>query len=112
MRRFFNPLTAGALIVALIAISAAVLFVRDGGKVDVVQQVSGTPASFKIAASGDFGVNNNTSATLTAIKNGNLSFTVALGDLSYGQLTPETAWCDYVKSILGSTYPFELVGGN
>jgi hypothetical protein len=40
------------------------------------------------------------------------SFNLALGDLSYGILQPETAWCNYVKARVGDTFPFQLVAGN
>ena len=33
-------------------------------------------------------------------------------DLSYANLTPESSWCDYVQSHVGSTFPFELIAGN
>src|SRR5207253_6983196 len=36
----------------------------------------------------------------------------AVGDLSYSQVTPEQAWCDYVHARVGQNYPFELVAGN
>jgi hypothetical protein len=40
------------------------------------------------------------------------SFFLAIGDLSYDQVTPESAWCSYVKQRVGATYPFELLVGN
>ncbi len=32
--------------------------------------------------------------------------------MSYSNITPESAWCDYVKQHVGATYPFELLVGN
>jgi hypothetical protein len=61
---------------------------------------------------GDFGATNNTSAVLSTIAASGASFHLALGDLSYGALRPESNWCDYVKSRVGSTFPFELISGN
>ncbi len=63
-------------------------------------------------AAGDYGATPATDATLRAIARTDASFHLALGDLSYGHVTPEAAWCAYVKSLVGSTRPFELVAGN
>lgn len=63
-------------------------------------------------AVGDFGATNNTTAVLDTIASSGASFHLALGDLSYGVLKPESSWCDYVKSHVGSTFPFELIAGN
>ena len=41
----------------------------------------------------------------------NLNFALALGDLSYAQISPESAWCSYVQQNVGSL-PFELLAGN
>ena len=68
--------------------------------------------SFTFGAAGDFGANSNTSAVLKAVAGAGTDFFVALGDLSYSQVTPESAWCDFVKSRVGTTYPFELISGN
>jgi hypothetical protein len=32
--------------------------------------------------------------------------------MSYNDRTPESAWCDYVKSFVGGAFPFELIAGN
>ena len=68
--------------------------------------------SFSFGAVGDFGANSNTAATLTAMHNAAPDLTLALGDFSYSQVTPESAWCNFVKGYMGSTYPFELIAGN
>ena len=41
-----------------------------------------------------------------------LQFFAALGDLSYNEKKPESAWCSYVKDEVGSSFPFELIAGN
>jgi hypothetical protein len=41
-----------------------------------------------------------------------LSLFVALGDFSYNQVTPESAWCNFVKNRVGSSFPFQLISGN
>lgn len=63
-------------------------------------------------AVGDFGATNNTTAVLDTIDSSSAAFHLALGDFSYGVLRPESNWCDYVKSHVGSTFPFELIAGN
>ena len=70
--------------------------------------------SFTFTAAGDFNSNSRTTAVLNGIKpsESGADFNWALGDLSYGNLTPETVWCDYVKGIVGDTFPFELIPGN
>ena len=35
-----------------------------------------------------------------------------VGDLSYSEKTPESAWCDWIKGKVGAAYPYELVVGN
>jgi hypothetical protein len=35
-----------------------------------------------------------------------------MGDFSYNEVTPESAWCNFVKSRVGSNFPFELIAGN
>jgi hypothetical protein len=69
-------------------------------------------ADFVFTAAGDFGAGGDAAATLSAIGRAGAAFHLALGDLSYGQLAPEAAWCDFVKQRVGATFPFELVAGN
>jgi hypothetical protein len=71
-----------------------------------------TAASFSFTAVGDFGASTDTDAVLGAISASGATFTLALGDMSYGALQPESAWCNYVKSHVGSAFPFELLAGN
>jgi hypothetical protein len=71
------------------------------------------PPSFSFGVVGDFGQNSNTTAVLNAVAPSGVNFFFAIGDLSYVPGSQETAWCNFVKSGLGSsTYPFELVAGN
>lgn len=67
---------------------------------------------FVFTASGDYSANSTTAAGLDLISTSGSSFHLALGDFSYSQLVPESAWCDYVKSHVGATFPFELISGN
>src|SRR5690349_3876770 len=73
------------------------------------QAATGT---FTFTAVGDYAATTNTSAVLDTIAASGAPFHLALGDLSYGAIQPESAWCDYVKSHLGSQFPFELIAGN
>jgi Calcineurin-like phosphoesterase len=70
------------------------------------------PASFSFGASGDLGATSNTSAVLNAVKSSGSNFFLAVGDLSYSDVRPESAWCNFVKARVGDTYPFELLSGN
>jgi hypothetical protein len=78
----------------------------------IPQASSQAPASFVFGAAGDLGANSATAASLTALAGAGTNFFVTLGDLSYDQVTPESAWCDYVKQRVGTSYPFELHVGN
>jgi hypothetical protein len=49
---------------------------------------------------------------LSAVRASGAGAFFPIGDLSYSELTPESAWCDFVKSKLGTSYPAELVAGN
>lgn len=68
--------------------------------------------TFVFSAAGDYGASAATEATLEAIGRSDAAFHLALGDLSYGQLTPETAWCDFVRSRVGEDFPFQVLAGN
>ncbi len=81
---------------------------------DSASAQSSTPAAaaFSFGAAGDLGADSSTTATLDALAGAETSFFLAIGDLSYHQITPESAWCSYVKQHVGATYPFELLVGN
>src|SRR5258706_589348 len=69
-------------------------------------------ASFSFTAGGDIGGNSSSAATLNLIAQSGGSFHLAIGDLSYSEITPESSWCSFVQSHVGSTFPFELLSGN
>src|SRR6266568_5162398 len=75
-------------------------------------QALSSSASFSFTAGGDIGGNSNTSTALDLIAQSGSQFHLAIGDLSYSEITPESNWCSYVKSRVGSTFPFELLSGN
>jgi hypothetical protein len=69
--------------------------------------------SFSFSAAGDHGAVSSTDASLRAIaSDSGILFHLVLGDLSYSDRTPESAWCDYVRGFLGGTFPAEVLVGN
>lgn len=73
------------------------------------------PTRFTFAAAGDIGADPNTAASLRVLDRSDASFFLALGDLRYGALASDSAWCDYVLDRLpdkGRRFPVELVVGN
>ncbi len=72
----------------------------------------GPGSTFSFGVAGDYGQNSNTTAVLNAINASGANFAIALGDFSYVSGNSETAWCNFVKGSVGSTYPFELISGN
>ena len=64
------------------------------------------------AAGGDLGATNRTSDVLTAIGESEAEFMLAIGDLSYSHVEPESAWCDWVNERLGNDVPMQVVVGN
>lgn len=67
--------------------------------------------SFIFTAAGDYGATNNTKKVLDLIGNSKPDFNLAIGDLSYRQLSPELKWCEFVKSYV-KNIPFLLISGN
>jgi hypothetical protein len=61
---------------------------------------------------GDYGGNSATTATLNGIATAAPDFNLAIGDLSYDQITPESAWCSYVRAHIPPSIPFEILAGN
>ena len=70
------------------------------------------PGAVVFSAAGDHGATSRTDSTLARMGELGLQFHLALGDLSYDDRAPESAWCDYIQSALGAGFPFELVVGN
>jgi calcineurin-like phosphoesterase family protein len=81
--------------------------------VSIASRASTAP-TFVFTAAGDYAADNHADAVLTAMNpaSSNADFALALGDLSYNDLAPESAWCDFVKARVGESYPFMLVSGN
>lgn len=65
------------------------------------------------AAVGDVGgEDRDAGVTLSAIASSGADFTALLGDISYDEIRPESAWCDWAFSKLGAGHPLQLVSGN
>ena len=80
--------------------------------IDLGRKAQAAPISFTFAAAGDHSANSRVTSSLDLLANSGASFYLALGDMSYSQLVPESAWCDYVKTHVAATFPFELLAGN
>jgi hypothetical protein len=74
-------------------------------------KVSEAASGFVFTAAGDYGSSKVTTATLDLIARSGANFNLALGDLSYTDAS-ESVWCDYVRSRVGDSFPFQLVAGN
>lgn len=103
---FFVLLIPAAVLLSLVQTNYFQVNERQG------LQSKSEESFFIFSASGDFGANSNTKQVLEKIADSASEFHLALGDLSYSTLTPESAWCDFVKSQVGTTFPFQLVSGN
>jgi hypothetical protein len=74
--------------------------------------VTATPGSFSFAVAGDLGGGSAATASLQALGGSGADFFLGIGDMSYDDIKPESAWCSYVQQHVGATYPFELLVGN
>lgn len=63
------------------------------------------------AFAGDYGANKNTEKVFSLINNLKPDFHIVLGDLSYNEVKPESAWCDLVRKFVPET-PIVLLSGN
>jgi hypothetical protein len=106
-----------ALLSVCLAIFVIILFLTFEDFRSSLQQTQPHTAkaegtTFTFNAAGDYGANSDTTAGLSLVASSGADFNLALGDLSYDDLTPESTWCDYVKAEVGATFPFELISGN
>ena len=96
--------------VALSAIMAVVLtFAVIGTSAVMSRSEAATTVHFGFA--GDTGGNSRTSAVVAAARNAGVDAFFNLGDMSYNQVTPESAWCSLINASAG-TMPYELLAGN
>ena len=74
---------------------------------------AGVPAErLHLTAAGDYSSSEAAGGVLERIGALKPDLHVALGDLSYGRVGEEKAWCDFVASKVGADLPFELIAGN
>lgn len=78
----------------------------------VLGRAAAQTGTFTFTSGGDIGSSANSDASLSAMGSAGGVFTLALGDLGYVGTGGEPAWCNRVKSFVGSTFPFEVVAGN
>ncbi len=78
-----------------------------------------TTNRFTFGAGGDHGSGSRMTRSLNSIDASDIEFYLAAGDMSYGGMGSETAWCQYVKDNLptkqaqySDQFPFQLVTGN
>jgi len=92
------------------ALGAAAVMMVAGAL--ALASTGGAEPEVHLTAAGDYGVQPATATVLDEIARRAPDAHLALGDLSYGHVATESAWCDFVKSRVGEGFPFELVSGN
>lgn len=102
-----RPIARLALSVTLLAAAALAPVPAGSG---TPREAAAAAPSVRFTAAGDFGRTAATASVLDLARE-NGSFLLALGDLAYGDAT-EPAWCRFVQSRVGRTYPVQLVSGN
>jgi PKD repeat protein len=96
--------------VAVAALAALLAAAIGAGWVQ--SQAARAASQVHLTAAGDYGARATTDAVLRKVAELDPDAHLALGDLAYGDATPETAWCSYVKARVGEGFPFELISGN
>jgi hypothetical protein len=82
-----------------------------GGRPRAAQQA----ASVTFSAAGDHGANASVLASLATLDQSGSQFYLALGDMDYDEVQPDSAWCEYMLAglpTLGPTFPLQLIVGN
>jgi calcineurin-like phosphoesterase family protein len=99
-----------ASIITVIALTVMLVWVLRSEPIAIQEQTT-TNQKFTFAAIGDFDTTSAFKDNLAQINTNKTDFTLTLGDFSYAHST-ERQWCDTIHSVLGPTYPFELIPGN
>jgi PKD repeat protein len=92
-------------VVALAALTLSLLPVSGSWRSVAATEV-------RLVAAGDFGASTATNSVLMGMAERSPDAALALGDLAYTALSPESAWCEYVKQRVGQDFAFELIAGN
>lgn len=80
--------------------------------ISVTAVMTDVPGAFRFGVAGDMGGVGAAADSFAALAKAKPDFFLAIGDLSYDDIAPEKAWCNFVKKQLGDTYPFEVLVGN
>ncbi len=67
--------------------------------------------SFVMTAAGDYGASGETERVLNMVREEKPALHLMLGDLSYDEIVPESAWCQFVLRYIKKT-PTLIVAGN
>lgn len=97
--------------VLAILLGGALLLANLYAIVTATEPEANAATTVSLGFAGDTGGNTVTGKVIDAAKNSGTSAFFNLGDLSYSQITPESAWCDFVKAHAG-TMPYEFITGN
>jgi hypothetical protein len=92
------------------AITAALLSPVATGSVLPRALAAGPTYTFGFA--GDSGATTAAGKLFDSVGNAGLTAFFHLGDMSYSQITPESAWCSFARSRTGMSVPFEIISGN
>ncbi len=106
LRELLPPLEAGT------GRAAAAEAREAAGGVAPTAVATAAPGTFSFAVAGDLGGGSAATASLDALAGASADFFLGIGDMSYDEVKPESAWCSYVQQHVGPTYPFELLVGN
>ncbi|SRR6266568_235146 len=71
-----------------------------------------TATTVTFGSVGDMGSDSNANGVLNAVKSANLNFFLHVGDLSYNTQGSPQGWDTWVKGIVGTVLPYEIVTGN
>lgn len=83
----------------------------------MISRSSAEGNSFTFTAVGDYGQTDpvwdiGTDSVLRGIASSGTSFNLGLGDFAYGEPGSEQGWCNFVRSYIGPTMPFQIIAGN
>ena len=83
------------------------------GDIPTTPQPPPGAGSVRFVAGGDVGGRDDRAGDVfRSMVTQNSDFFLLLGDLSYSEITPESAWCTWIKSYFPANYPIEVITGN
>ena len=94
------------LVVALVLTLTVLTSARTPGR------STAAATAFSFGATGDTGATSNTIAVVDAARSAGVSVFFNLGDASYSQISPESAWCSLISGHAGTPMSYELIAGN